>query len=50
MGNNTQGDDPEYSTIWGIGRARVEEANLGIILPILAVLSLACIAIRKRKK
>ncbi len=50
-GNNTQGEDPDdYGAIWGIGRVRVKEANASIVLPILAVLSIAFLVQKKRKK
>jgi len=49
-GNNTQGNDPEYQNIWGIGRVRVKEASTAIIAPIFAVLSIAFIVQRKRRK
>ncbi len=48
-GNNTQGEDPDYSFLWIPGFVRVKEASLGIILPIIAVLSLAYLASKKRK-
>ena len=49
-GNNTQGDDPSnYGMIWGLGRVRVKEASIGIIVPILAVLSIAIIVLKKKK-
>ncbi|MCE7739194.1 MAG: hypothetical protein KAU62_05240 [Candidatus Heimdallarchaeota archaeon] len=49
-GNNTQGEDPDgYGAIWGIGRVRVKEANASIIVPILAVLSIAIIVLKKKK-
>ena len=49
-GNNTQGEDPDgYGAIWGIGRVRVKEATIGIIIPILAVLSIAYILLKKQK-
>ena len=49
-GNNTQGEDPNYQTVWGLGRVRVKEASLEIIVPILAVLSLAYIVYKKQKR
>ena len=49
-GNNTQGDDPSYGFIWVLGMIRVKEASASIILPILAVLSIAYIANKKWKK
>lgn len=50
-GNNTQGEDPDdYGVIWGAGRVRVKEANASIILPILAVLSIAYIVHKKQKR
>ena len=48
-GNNTQGEDPDYGLIWIPGFVRVKEASMGIILPILAVLSIAYIINIKRK-
>ncbi len=49
-GNNTQGDDPSYGFIWVLGFVKVKEASAAIIAPILAVLSIAYIANKKRKK
>lgn len=49
-GNNTQGDDPSYGFIWVLGFVKVKEASASIILPILAVLSIAYIANKKWKK
>lgn len=50
-GNNTQGEDPnDYGKIMGLGRLRVKEASLSIVLPILAVLSIAYIVHKKQKR
>jgi hypothetical protein len=49
-GNNTQGPDPNYGLIWVPGMVKVKEASASIILPILAVLSIAYIVNKKRKK
>ncbi len=50
-GNNVQGEDPDnYGGFWGLGRVRVKEANASIIVPILAVLSVAYITHKKQKK
>ena len=49
-GNNTQGEDPDYGFLGGIGRVRVKEASISIIVPILAVLSIAYIVHKKQKK
>ena len=49
-GNNTQGEDPTgYGKIMGLGRVRIKEAGIGIIIPILAVLSIATIVLKKKK-
>jgi len=48
-GNNTQGDDPEYQYFWGIGRVRVKEASISIIIPVLAVLSIGTIVLKRKK-
>ena len=49
-GNNTQGADPNYQTVWGLGRVNVKEASIAIIVPILAVLSLAYVVYKKQKR
>ena len=49
-GNNTQGEDPDYGLIWVPGAVKVKGASVSIILPILAVLSLAYLANRKWKR
>ena len=50
-GNNTQGEDPTgYGKIMGLGRVRIKEATIGIIIPILAVLSIAYIVHKKQKR
>ncbi len=49
-GNNTQGEDPNYQTVWGLGRVRVKEASIGIVIPILAVLSIAYFIKKKQKR
>ena len=49
-GNNTQGEDPTYSFIWIIGFIKVKEASFGLIIPVLAVVSLVYIVGKRRKK
>ena len=50
-GNNTQGEDPDdYGGGLGVGEVRVKEASIDIIAPILAVLSIAIIALKKKKR
>ena len=47
-GNNSQGEDPEYQSLWGIGRVKIKEASLAIIAPILAVLSIGAIVLKRK--
>ena len=49
-GSNSQGEDPNYGFLWVPGMVRVKEASIGIILPILAVISLAYFGRKRMKK
>ena len=48
--NNTLGDDNVEGGTWNAREVRVKEASLGIVIPVLAVLSLAYIVHKKQKR